>query len=161
MKKEKQKIKHAINKNRKFNKGFTLLELLVVVLIIGILAAIALPQYKFAVTKSKFNALKANVKAIAEARERDYLIHNQYTNNLDELDIDIPYVLKNCYGECQYSLNQAKTAYLVLNRSQTYVVYSVNESDSIAYVYYHDTKKYLCVPYSSSGLRYKLCQQDK
>ncbi len=145
-------------KNR---KGFTLLELLVVVLIIGILAAIALPQYKFAIAKSKFNAFKSTVKAIAEARERYYLVNNQHTNDLDELDINIPYISKNCYGECQYSLNRAKTAYLVLNGSQTYVTYLVNGSDSVAYVYYHNTKKYLCVPYSSSGLRYRLCQQDK
>ena len=75
-------------KNQK-NAAFTLIELLVVVLIIGILAAVALPQYTKAVARSRASEAFINGAALVQALQRYFMANGQYTTDLTLLDMQV------------------------------------------------------------------------
>ncbi len=69
---------HKLKSKLKFQKAFTLVELLVVVVIIGILAGIAYPNYQNSVTRSRRADAKAALMDFANAMERHFTENNTY-----------------------------------------------------------------------------------
>lgn len=69
--------------------AFTLIELLVVVLIIGILSAIALPQYHLAVAKSRIASYLPYISHLVQLEQSHHLANGQYTYDFEQLDPDI------------------------------------------------------------------------
>jgi type II secretion system protein G len=85
---------------RNGNKGFTLIELLIVVAIIGIIAAIAIPNLLNAIQRGKQKRTMSDMRAIGTAAE-SYQVDNGYVPNLSGLS---PVVGKTDPARAQYHL---------------------------------------------------------
>ncbi len=77
-------------------QAFTLIELLVVVLIIGILAAVALPQYQKAVEKSRAAQAITLLKSVFQAAKAYELANGNWPSSFEELSLDIPWTGTVC-----------------------------------------------------------------
>ncbi|MDJ0523409.1 MAG: prepilin-type N-terminal cleavage/methylation domain-containing protein [Planctomycetota bacterium] len=71
-------------------RGFTLVELAVVVVIIGILAAFAVPKFLNSVERSKAAEAYNYLSTIQTAQERFHARQGAYASSLDDLDVDLP-----------------------------------------------------------------------
>jgi prepilin-type N-terminal cleavage/methylation domain-containing protein len=69
-------------------KGFTLIEVLIVVIILGVLATIAIPQFTKVTKRARLAEAWTNLAAIRTAQAIYYMEHGNYTTTLSQLDVD-------------------------------------------------------------------------
>ena len=66
-------------------KGFTLIELMIVVVIIGILAAIAIPKFTSVQDQARQSSCRTNMRCLATAESMYYGLYDTFTANVNDL----------------------------------------------------------------------------
>lgn len=83
-------IVSKLNRNKSDQTGFTLVELAIVIVIIGVLASFGVPRLRDAVERSKAGESLNYLAAIRSAQERYASSEGTYASDVSELDVQFP-----------------------------------------------------------------------
>ena len=157
-----------------FARGYSLVETLMVVLIIGILTAVALPQYQRAVQKAEYARAQSAAATLARAEDIYYETYKQYTPLMENLDVTIDFTRQSedCTDEsasCYYYDKKGvwctllKAGYLYCRSMKDiarYYKYAANYSSSRAGKAYCRPMKDSSTVADPDDWSYKFCQRE-
>lgn len=91
-------------------KGFTLIELMIVVIIIGIITAIALPTYRDNIRQTRRAEARGLVLQNAQFMERFFTTNNRYDRNLSGTAVALPVLQSPQKGDALYTISLTPAA---------------------------------------------------
>ena len=147
-----------------YRKGFTLIELLVVVLIIGILAAVAVPQYKKAVYKTRLSTIKNIAHKISQAQNLYRMSNGTYAHDFSDLDIEMPSGKLENSSEKTYAYTWGTCGIDVSGAGNYDACYCYDNKTALGYEIWHASGTRYCLIQGNidkqNSIQAKVCQAD-
>lgn len=133
------RIAKAMNEKE---KGFTLVELLVVIIIIGILSAIAIPVFMNQRQKAVDSGIKSDLRTIANEVESYYVDNQEYPASVTQADDKVTIPAGDKSEAVEISVSEATTVFVYTagDKNESYVVEGTNEDKGSGATFTYDSQ---------------------